>query len=247
MLYRLALLSAMALAWPVGHAQGTPRAEDAPVLNVSALSREALSAQVREQLLQWRGQGGHVAAIQQVGMWRVPAQFDTPPRVQASVRALGVDAHQVDVSLVTQEGEPAPGGMRFVLRDPMPVWVAAQPLSRGDRLQCEAFRREWRIGRSPRALLADACPGGEPSRLKRPLAAGEVLMASDVAPLGAVQEQQAARVTVRVGAIQVEATGVALADAQVGQVSSVKVGTSAAVLRAVVVAPGELRLGESVQ
>lgn len=242
---RVALLGVMVLSWAMADAQDASRQDAVPELRISASSRAELVAQVREQLLRWRARDGRDAAIRQVGMWRVPDQLDGSVRVTASVRSPRDGVHQVDIAVVPKDGKA--GGLRFVLHDPQPVWVAAQSLARGEPLRCESFRRDWRVERSSRAVVDDACPGSEPSRLKRPLAVGEVLMASDVAPLSAVQDRQAARVLVRVGAIEVEATGVALADAQVGQPLPVKVGTSAAVLRTVVVAPGEARLGESLQ
>jgi len=69
-------------------------------------------------------------------------------------------------------------------------------------------------------------------------------MDSDVAPEAAVQAQQVATVTSRLGNIEIQAKGIALADAQIGQRVPIRLNGQTQVIMAVVTAPGQVRVWE---
>lgn len=165
-------------------------------------------------------------------------------RVSTVVKPLDPRTRQLDV--VLQDGAARPAGvMRFVLRDQAQVWVLARAMSRRDALGCADVRLAWETSPPPAALSMARCDGLQAlGRLKRALSAGAVLSANDLLPADAMFHRDPARVVVSVGAVQIEARGMVMADARVGQLVPVKVDGQPEVLRAVVVAPGEVHLME---
>ncbi|MCE3261352.1 MAG: flgA [Pseudoduganella sp.] len=73
-------------------------------------------------------------------------------------------------------------------------------------------------------------------RLRRSVAAGQVLLAADLEAVPAVQQGQSVRLQVRAGAVQLEARGTALTDAAVGERVAVRLAGGSAV-QATVIGP----------
>lgn len=103
----------------------------------------------------------------------------------------------------------------FAVQAYRPAWVAKSALAGQQAVSAQDVVQETREV----AAFADAIPaaqGWTGMRLKRPLAAGEVLRQRDLEPVPAVIRAQDVRVRVAAGAVAVETQGKALADGHIG-------------------------------
>ena len=98
-----------------------------------------------------------------------------------------------------------------------PAWVARSALAVGQPVGEQQFRVE----RAEVAGLASPpLPPGQPPqplRLRRALEAGAVLTAQHVEPQPAVARHQPVQVQVQAGAVSLQASGLAMADARIGE------------------------------
>jgi flagellar basal body P-ring formation protein FlgA len=105
----------------------------------------------------------------------------------------------------------------FAVRAWRPVWVAREPVAAGQATSQGFFTVEQR---EITALPSPPWPAGqglEGLRLRRAVDAGAVLTAAQVELLPAVARNQPVRVQVNAGLVALQAAGVALADARIGE------------------------------
>jgi flagella basal body P-ring formation protein FlgA len=140
-----------------------------------------------------------------------------------------------------------------VTRKSIPVWfkvearrkvlVASAPVAAGSVFDPRAFALELRdVAALNGAPLAPFAAGGRAGalRVRRPLDAGQVVLASDVGPTPAVARNQEVTIRVQAGAILVETPGVALADGRLGAMVRVRNPRSGEIYDARIVDEGVL-------
>lgn len=137
---------------------------------------------------------------------------------------------------------------------PMTVWVAVHD-PRTTAVYAEAYAATTpadRIRTDVRLVDWTCCAGAtavEPARLqdarlRRAVHTGEPLLESDFEPQPAVEARQAVRVDVARGAVHLSATGVALADAGIGDAVLVRLDGAHQALRGHVVAAHQVTIDE---
>lgn len=84
-------------------------------------------------------------------------------------------------------------------------------------------------------------------RMRRSVRAGEPVLLSDFEPMPDVAERQAVGIEVQRGAVRLTTVGIALADARIGEIVSVRPDASAQVVRARVIAKQKVILDEQMQ
>jgi flagella basal body P-ring formation protein FlgA len=84
-------------------------------------------------------------------------------------------------------------------------------------------------------------------RMRRSVRAGEPVLMSDFEPMPDVAERQAVGIEVQRGAVRLTTVGIALADARIGEIVSVRPDASAQVVRARVIAKQKVILDEQTQ
>lgn len=122
------------------------------------------------------------------------------------------------------------------------VLVAREPIGRGVALLPELFtieRREVAVPGSGGAAVLASVAG---MRLRRPVPAGETVLAADLEPLPVVRRGDRVTATVDVGGITVIMSAVALEDGAAGAAVMVKNDRSGRRLQAVVAGPGAVRV-----
>lgn len=197
------LLAALgAMAAPQGQALPRTRVVDAAAAALFASQGGALEAQPLDD--------GDDAVLP------VPAGVvSLHPRIAAGTLPARRMVVVVDVQVDGRHWRTLP--VWFVVRAWRPVWVARAPLAAGQVVDAAHFERE---PRDVAALAAPALPLQQPLhglRLRRPLDAGAVLTAALVEALPAVVRHQTVRVRVQAGPVLLQAPGVALADARIGE------------------------------
>lgn len=105
----------------------------------------------------------------------------------------------------------------FAVRAPRPVLAARVALRAGEAPAADALQTELRdvTAYAAPTLAPDAPLSG--LRLRAPLPAGAVLTQAHVEARPAVARHEVVQVTLRAGAVELETTGVALADARIGE------------------------------
>ena len=132
----------------------------------------------------------------------------------------------------------------FAVQAWRPVWVARAPMAAGQPIGSEQFVVERR---EVAALASPALPGGQPLeglQLRGALATGAVLTAAAIEARHAVARNQPVQVRVSAGHVELLTSGVALADARIGEPVRVLNPTSRQTYAARVVADGLVVAGE---
>ncbi len=125
-----------------------------------------------------------------------------------------------------------------------PIFVARRDLVKGAVPGCSDLERQQR----EIAALASSPQAGDCAnwqrRLKRDLAAGEVLLTGDTEATPTVIEGQYVTLKVAEGAVMIESRALALTDGELGQRIAVRPSMSEEPVMATVVAPGLVNLSE---
>lgn len=201
-----------------------------------------LRAQVQGLVQRSIEASGRAAQLDDAGQWGLPEGLQGEVWVSVHEKMLDMHTRQVEAKVRTSsvESAPASGSLRFVLRDLQPVWVSSVVLRQGSTLGCDKLRQEWRVVRSNVSRWSGACEDLAGWRVKRPIDAGDVLLSSDLAPKSAVSVNEEAQASVSVGAVRIEVRATALADGHVGQDIPIRLAGQSSVLKARVLAPGEV-------
>ncbi|MDO9005745.1 MAG: flagellar basal body P-ring formation chaperone FlgA [Aquabacterium sp.] len=215
-------------------------APGAQALTVSSITD--LRAQVQGLVQRGIEASGRAAQLNDAGQWGLPEGLQGDVWVSVHEKTLDAHTRQVEAKVRTSnlETAPASGSLRFVLRDLQPVWVSTVVLRQGAPLVCGQLRQELRVLRSNVSRWSGTCEGLAGWRVKRPIDAGDVLLSSDLAPQSAVSANQEAQASISVGAVRIEVRATALADGQVGQEIPIRLAGQSSVLKARVLAPGEV-------
>lgn len=123
-----------------------------------------------------------------------------------------------------------------------PVLVAREPLARGAALLPAQFtveRREVAMAGDTAVPSVDTVTG---MRLRRPVAAGDTVLATDLEPVPLVRRGDKVTAITGLGGITVSMSAIALEDGAAGATVSVKNDRSGRRLQAVVVGPGVVRV-----
>jgi len=228
---------------------GAPEPEPSVPQARGLLALELVSAHELEvHLARWlqaefEQAGSHVQA-ELIGSWGGLPQTLTNVRASIARQTKVPDGWQVSLMVLAigQEGVENKVDFRFKVRSLHPVWVALASMRKGERLTCQQFQQAQRSGKPAAMAWQLPCESLEGLQLRKPLAAGDVLMALNVTKPAAVQEQQAAVVTAQLGSVQVQGAGVVLSDAEVGQMVTVRMNGQAAVIQGLVTAPGRVQV-----
>jgi flagella basal body P-ring formation protein FlgA len=213
------------------------------VLALSGVSAQAFEFQLGQWLQRRFEQSGSKVQVEPIGSW------GTLPLALADVKAAihmqtrSPDGWQVTVAVTaTAQGAEKVFERRFRVREMHAVWVASASMRKGDALSCTCVQKAQRTGRSLSAAWQSPCESLQGLLLRKPLAAGDVLMASDVSEPLAVSQQQVAVVTARLGDVLVQGEGVVLSDAHIGQTVSVRMSGQTTVIQGLVTAPGQVQV-----
>lgn len=123
-----------------------------------------------------------------------------------------------------------------------PVLVALAPLARGAVLAPEQFRIERREVTAAGDATVPSAESVAGMRLRRPVTAGDTVLAGDLEPVPLVRRGDKVTATVGVGGITVTMSAIALEDGAAGAMVAVKNDRSGRRLQAVVVGPGVVRV-----
>jgi flagella basal body P-ring formation protein FlgA len=121
----------------------------------------------------------------------------------------------VDIHIDRQHWRTVP--VWFAVRAWRPVWVARAPLAAGQVTRAEHFVVQQREVAALNALPVPSDRQLDAWRLRRSLERDAVLTVAQVEPLPAVARNQPVRVHVQAGHVELQAAGVALADARIGE------------------------------
>lgn len=176
---------------------------------------------------------------------------DVVARVLSRQYERGAWEFSLELSPVSDAAAPSrPAVARYRVSLLAPVWVVTGAVRKGDALSCQVLQQDWRPDGGNRAAHAihanwqGACEALMGSQARRPLQPGDVLKTADIASAAAILGQREAVVVTRQGAIEIQAKGMALADAQVGQRVPVRLNGQDHVVHGVVSAPGVIKVTE---
>lgn len=241
-------------SWLPAYAAGTmPRPDTDDANSVVAFRANDLPT-LRDQLQSWllqtfRDEGVEVRG-DIVGEWGLSASVlpDVAVRVHRKPAAPG--SWQLDLSLCSvADGRcrsESRAMIRYRVRALTKVWVVTGGWRKGDALACDGLRHDWRDAQSvgPDGNWADTCEALSGWRARHPLQPGDVLKRADLMPQEGVMEKDMAQVVTRLGAIEIQAKGMVLADARVGQQVPVRLTGQTNVVQCVVISPGVVRVME---
>lgn len=213
---------------------------------IEASSRADLLKQLQSAATQWVAASMPPADVRLLGAWGVPASLKGVVHAQATWKPKVAGIRHLDM-ILHMDGEgasPHESKLRFLVQDQRQAWVLQRDVARGALLACEQLQPVWRADVPPSAMQMDHCNEARLGKVKRPLGMGAVLASTDVLPPDAMLQREPVRVLVNVGAVQIEAKGVVLTDAQIGQWVPVKIDGVPSVLKGEVMAQGEIRLTE---
>lgn len=236
-------------------ASGLPTLEVAPDVSISSERFHAdavtdLRAQIQSWLEASFQRGGQRVQLELLGSWSMSdlSWPDVVVRVQRSKRDRAGTMIDLTVCPAQQVGCAASeaGSLRYRVQTLSPVWVLTGPYIKGDTPSCEGLRQTWRVQKQDGAQTSwqGACDSLAVMRIRHPLQPGDVLKATDVMPAGGVIDKQDTLVIARLGGVEIQAKGMALADARVGQQVPVRLNGQAHVVHGVVSAPGVVRVME---
>jgi len=186
-----------------------------------------------------------------LGAWRWPAQTALPERwrVNWQPAVMTQGAWLVSLQAVPEHDTQPVVDVRYLAREQEAVWRVSAPLRKGDAIGCHALSQGTRLQAHGSRVWQGECEALSNQGLvvRRSLSVDEVLMLSDVGPRPAVLRDQTVHVLSRSQGIVVEASGLALADAMVGQQVPVRIPGHDRVLQATVMAPGQLQIKEAME
>lgn len=203
----------------------------------------ALRQALVSMLTDWNTARKRVALIEFMGAWP-----ETPASPGLSALRWHVDeqnAHlrRIRVFVAPVGGRPhAPGTdeveLRFQLRDVERVWQARSTMREGQRLDCDAdLVSSWRAVQTDRQPVWNgACQDLQALTLRRPLAAGDLLLAGDLGRPMAVRRLGTVTAVSQAGGIEIRTKARALADADVGQALTIKPANSTQTVKAIAIA-----------
>jgi flagella basal body P-ring formation protein FlgA len=174
--------------------------------------------------------GGFDGVNVPAGTMRLSARVPEPQRVAKRMSAL------VDVSIDGQFYTTVP--VWFAVHASRPALLARVALHAGDALRAEDFQTQTidLTGNAPQALPGNAPLEG--MRLRRSLEPGMALAAAHVEPRPSVARDQQVAVRVTQGAVTIETMGRAVADARVGEMTTIRNTSTNETYSARVVADG---------
>lgn len=242
-------------AWLAGSAMADDNGAPPPTLEQVVTARtagdllQALRPWVAARLQAQMGAGQEPPQVEPLGGWRWPANVASADRWRVSWQPAVARQGDWLVTLraVPEQAEGPAVELRFVAREHQVVWRVGMPLKKGDAIDCTLLNRDTRVQRQGPRVWQGGCESLSGLVARRPLAVGEVLTQSDVGPRPAVQREQAVQVSSRSQGIVIQARGMALADASVGQRVPVRIAGHDRVLQATVTAPGELQIMEGME
>jgi flagella basal body P-ring formation protein FlgA len=217
---------------------------------------------LHEQLKAWlatgleaeAGTGAVRTQVESLGAWGLDPSLlpDVVARVQSRQYVRGAWELNVSLSPASEAVRHIkPAVVRYRVSLLAPVWVLTGAVRKGDSLSCQLLQQDWRTegmaskgGDALHVNWHGACNALAGSQARRPLQPGDVLKTADIAAVTAIWGQQEAMVVARQGGIQIEAKGMALADAQVGQRVPVRLNGQDRVVQGVVSAPGVIKVTE---
>jgi len=185
--------------------------------------------------------------VDQQGTWGLRSEWLPNVRAEITSQTRTREGWMVTVSLTglgVSAGAKSDSQARFKVTELFAAWAAVVPLHKGDAISCGQLKQIQRAVRPGQSTWNGACESLSSMRMRHRLQPGEILMDSDVALGAAIQAQQVATVTTRLGGIEIQAKGIALADAQIGQSVPVRLNGQVQVLHAVVTAPGQVQVLE---
>lgn len=242
-------------AWLAGSAMADDNGAHPPAMEQVVTARtsgellQALRPWVAAHLRSQLGQGQ--VEVEPLGGWRWPAKAASTDRWRVSWQPAVARQGDWLVTLraVPEQADAQAVDVRFVAREHQAVWRVGMPLKKGDAIDCTLLKQDTRVQRQGPRVWQGGCETLSAQGLvaRRPLAVGEVLTQSDVGPRPAVQREQVVQVSSRSQGIVIQARGLALADASVGQRVPVRIAGHDRVLQATVTAPGELQIMEGME
>jgi flagella basal body P-ring formation protein FlgA len=166
----------------------------------------------------------------------LPLTFEVVPVARATTQAASPESAEFGASArVTQ--------VILAVALQQEVWVAVRQLPKGSVVACADLTLERRDLRSvPRQALANPCEIDSAAVAQRDIAARDVIRSSDVGRALDVTAGTPVNVTVATGGISVTTNAIALADARVGDLISVRLQRPARTLHTRVIGPGSVQL-----
>jgi flagella basal body P-ring formation protein FlgA len=134
--------------------------------------------------------------------------------------------------------------VQVLMRQMVPVWQTTEAVRKHQPITCDNLTPARKLD-APSLSWQGNCNSLVGLVAKRHLSRGMVLTEADLTPPPTVQAMQTAIVTTRINAVSIEAQAEVLADANVGESVPVRLQGQPKVLRAKVIAPGQLLLAES--
>lgn len=213
-------------------------------------SLRSLNEQLKAWLLDVFQTQGKSVAIEAQGAWGLTKAWLPEVNVAIQEQIRTKDGWQVALSVLPADAmvaKPKAASVKFKVFELQPVWLAAAAIRKGDEASCSLLRQDKRLRRAPAETWQGDCAGLSGLRMRHALQPGDILMAKDIGPASAVQDQQETMVITRLGRVEIQAKGRALADAQIGQKVPVLMVGQGSVIQAVVTAPGTVQVIEGMQ
>lgn len=207
--------------------------------DIEAVSEQDLIQAVRVAIRDRYASGASLDSVTPVGAWGDLKGLLS--RAHLARMASSSDGEIDHVTVTFESGNSSEGHaptLKFTVHPTAIAWTAAVALHRGDPLNCQTLKPASHPKHA--TYWYGRCEDLSGATTRHPLLPGDVLRSTDLMPQATVHEQQEATVSAHVGAVAVEARGMVLADADVGQTVAVKIAGHASAVRAVVVAPGQL-------
>lgn len=237
-----------AVLWTLSSAHATEPDAMTGVMSKTFTARDAadLDAQVKRQLEAWLAARGIQASITGYLAPRArPFEFSHVLRMSVDQDALEVGRPASVRVKVAQDDAPSKRvELDFYLRPRLAALVALRSLPRNSLFRCSDFRAAI-LEAAPRhgGWLAPPCDdAGSVRQLRRPLGAGDALLAEDLGIPPLVTEGQQVQILVRIAAVSLESVGTALRDGGLGERIPVKPATSPEITTGVVLQPGVVAL-----
>ncbi len=186
-------------------------------------------------------------AVTPAGAWRLPENVSGTFHADLSWRSVDQHHRHALIGLKAVNGQPAGSTteVRFAVEDVARVWVTTSALTKGGAVDCTTVTAERRPVSRARAAWQGDCASASGLQVQRSLDRGDVVRMSDVGTPPDVKQDSEASVAVDVGVIRIDARGIALADGRLGEDIPVRLLGQGKVVRATVIAPGQLTLARS--
>jgi flagella basal body P-ring formation protein FlgA len=244
LLFSLSCLGLLGQAWA---SEPSPAPKSAVGVDIQAETLPDLTSQLTSWVSQLFERSGQSVNVEQQGTWGMRPDWLPSVHAEVTTQTRTRAGWLVTVSLATagvSANAKADTQVRFKVTELSTAWVSSVPLRKGDSIACTQLKQVQRAMRPGHTTWRGDCERLGNMQMRHALQPGDVLMDSDVAPEAAVQAQQVATVTSRLGNIEIQAKGIALADAQIGQRVPIRLNGQTQVIMAVVTAPGQVRVWE---